>query len=94
MKIDLDKVEQGDSVWHDRYGWGVVARVQKGTCDVQFPESRQLMTFTEGGMHGKFKVLYWQPPMLYTPRKRVDYTRFLQIVDSLHNELFGGGNEL
>lgn len=90
MKIDLDKVEQGDSVWHDRYGWGVVVRVQKETCDVKFPGSKQLMTFTEGGMSGKYKVLWWQPPMIYTPRKRVDYHYFLQIVDGLHKQLFGG----
>ncbi|MBF0785763.1 hypothetical protein E4T80_09860 [Muribacter muris] len=90
MKIDLDEVKQGDQVWHDRYGYGTVIRVQKGVCDVQFGESQRPQTFTEGGMHNGYKVLWWQPPMIFTPRKRVDYRHFLHIVDGLHQQLFGG----
>ena len=56
MKIDLDNVAQGDQVWHDRYGWGNVVRVQSGTCDVKFNESTHVLTFTEGGYAGGFKV--------------------------------------
>lgn len=83
MKIDLDIVKQGDQVWHDRYGWGTVTRVQSGTCDVKFPESERVQTFTDGGFSGKFKVLWWQPPLLFTPRKGVDYSALLQIVPQL-----------
>lgn len=90
MKIDLDKVEQGDAVWHDRYGWGRVVRVQQGTCDVKFDESERILTFTEGGYSGRFKVLWWQPPMLYTPRKGVDYRKLLEIVPRLIEWKYGG----
>lgn len=89
MRIDLDEVKQQDQVWHDRYGWGRVVRVQSGTCDVQFAESERLQTFTEGGYSGKFKVLWWQPPMLFTPRKGVDYTKLLQIVPHLIDWKYG-----
>lgn len=84
MKIDKDDVKQGDVVWHDRYGYGTVTRVQNGTCDVKFNGSERILTFTEGGYSGDYKVLWWQPPIAFHPRKRVDYTYFLQIVDGVH----------
>ncbi|OOH91865.1 hypothetical protein BMT54_01780 [Pasteurellaceae bacterium 15-036681] len=90
MKIDLDEVKQGDAVWHDRYGWGTVKRVNHGTCDVKFNESERVLTFTEGGKQNGHKVLYWQPPMVFTPRKGRDYQRFLRIVAELHGQLFEG----
>lgn len=89
MKIDKDDVKQGDVVWHDRYGYGTVTRVQNGTCDVKFNGSERILTFTEGGYSGDYKVLWWQPPIAFHPRKRVDYTYFLQIVDGVHKQLFG-----
>lgn len=94
MKIDLDVVKQNDQVWHDRYGWGTVVRVQNGTCDVRFSQSERLQTFTDGGYSGAFKVLWWQPPMLFTPRKGVDYRPLLQIVPRLIDWKYGGNNEL
>lgn len=90
MKIDLDDVKQNDQVWHDRYGYGSVVRVQNGTCDVKFYGSERVLTFTEGGYSGDHKVLWWQPPIVFHPRKQVDYSNFLQIVDGLHKQLFGG----
>lgn len=83
MKIEDDEVKLGDRVWHDRYGWGVVARVQQGTCDVRFNQSDRLLTFTEGGMSNGYKVLYWRDPIVFAPRKGVDYGRFLAVVQSL-----------
>lgn len=91
MKIDLDEVKQNDRVWHDRYGWGKVIRVQSGTCDVKFDRSTKELTFTEGGYSGNLKVLWWQPPMLYTPRKGVDYSKLLDIVPHLIEWKYGGG---
>lgn len=89
MKIDLDNVAQGDQVWHDRYGWGNVVRVQSDTCDVKFNESTKLLTFTEGGYAGGFKVLWWQPPMIFTPRKGGDYSKFLAVVASVKTAIYG-----
>lgn len=83
MKIDLDKVEVHDNVWHDRYGWGSVVRTDNDTCDVLFSEATKALTFTEGGHANGKKVLWWQPPMLYTPRKGRDYSKLLEIVPRL-----------
>lgn len=89
MKIDEDSVVQGDQVWHDRYGWGNVVKVGTGTCDVKFNYSTQIMTFTDGGKQNGFKVLWWSPPVIFTPRKGVDYSRFLVIVEGVRQFLYG-----
>lgn len=89
MKIDEDKVVMGDRVWHDRYGWGTVVRTQKGVCDVRFNQSDKALTFTDGGMSNGYKVLYWSPPMLFAPRKGVDYSKFIAVVQSLLHLLHG-----
>ncbi len=83
MKIDSDNVVQGDQVWHDRYGWGNVVRVQSGTCDVKFNESTKVLTFTDGGYSGGFKVLWWRAPYTFVPRKGVDYSKFENVVNSV-----------
>lgn len=90
MKIDLDEVKQGDQVWHDRYGYGIVQRVQSGTCDVKFNESTKVLTFTEGGYSGGLKVLWWQRPIAFTPRKGQDYSKFHDLVAILFDNLYGG----
>lgn len=90
MKIDLDPVHQGDQVWHDRYGYGIVQRVQSGTCDVKFNESTRVLTFTDGGYSGGLKVLWWQRPIAFTPRKGQDYGKFHDLVAILFDNLYGG----
>lgn len=89
MKIEQDSVVIGDQVWHDRYGYGQVIRVQKGTCDVQFNQSERPLTFTDGGMSNGYKVLYWSPPMLFSPRKGVDYRKFIAVVQSMLHLMHG-----
>ncbi len=83
MRIDDDVVLQHDRVWHDRYGWGTVVEVQNGVCDVRFDGSQTLITFTDGGRYGGVKVLWWQQPILFTPRKGVDYSGLPEMVLAL-----------
>lgn len=90
MKIDSDKVEQGDQVWHDRFGYGIVQRVRAETCEVKFNESTKLLTFTDGGYSGGFKVLWWQRPIAFVPRKGQDYRKFRDLVSVLLDNLYGG----
>lgn len=80
MKIDNDLVQVNDKVWHDRYGWGVVCSVQTGVCDVKFNGTQTPVTFTDGGRMNGIKVLWWQPPMLFTPRKNIDYTGLKEVI--------------
>lgn len=89
MKIDNEAVALGDKVWHDRYGYGVVHRVNKGTADVRFYESERLLTFTDGGMQNGVKVLWWQEPIILTPKKGVDYTRLKALAQSLYDFYHG-----
>lgn len=90
MKIDGDPVVQGDEVFHDRYGWGNVVRVRKGVCDVKFHSSQTVLTFTDGGYFNGIKVLWWQPPLLFTPRKGIDYTGLTAMISQLLNWKYGG----
>lgn len=89
MKIDFDEVSQGDQVWHDRYGYGIIQRVSKYTCDVKFNESTKVLTFTEGGYSGGLKVLWWQKPIAFIPRKGHDYSKFHELVSVLFDNLYG-----
>lgn len=90
MKIDNDSVHLGDQVWHDRYGWGTVVKLNKGTADVKFYEAERLLTFTDGGKQNGIKVLWWQEPILLTPKKGVDYSRLKPMVKMLYDFYHGG----
>lgn len=85
MKIDNETVVQNDTVWHDRYGNGTVVRVTSGTADVQFYGAERVLTFTDGGMQNGVKVLWWQEPIVLTPRKNVDYTRLKTLVTPIYD---------
>lgn len=83
MKIDNEIVNLYDRVWHDRYGWGTVIDLQAGVCDVKFDGSQTAITFTDGGRHGGLKVLWWQSPILFTPKKGVDYSGLPEMINAL-----------
>ena len=83
MRIDEDDVVVGDEVWHDRYGIGTVQRVSAGTCDVLFNASERPLTFTDGGKQHGHKVLFWSKPIIFVPRKGVDYSKFIRVIESL-----------
>lgn len=87
MLIDGDRVEKGDRVWHDRYGWGLVTYVSGGTCYVSFSDSDNEVIFTEGGMSNDRKVLWWAEPVRVVPRKGKDYSGIRKIVEVLVNVL-------
>ena len=89
MQIDGDQVATGDQVWHDRYGFGTVLSVTSGTCDVRFNASDRHLTFTDGGNQNGRKVLFWSEPMIFTPRKNVDYTKFKKVVQSILDMMYG-----
>lgn len=89
MQIDGDEVYLNDRVWHDRYGWGKVTAIGAGTCDVLFDNGENILTFTEGGYQHRNKVLFWSNPMLFSPKKDVDYTKFIAVVQSLLDLLHG-----
>lgn len=89
MKIDNDDVVLNDKVWHDRYGWGSVIKVTSSTIEVKFNESISKVVFTEGGYSNGYKVLWWSPPMLYTPRKGIDYSALLPVVAELIKFKYG-----
>lgn len=90
MYLDGDKVKLGDQVWHDRYKWGHVIRINDGVCDVLFNEADRALTFVNDGYSGEHKVLYWQPPILFIPKKGVDYSGLPEIVDALIKFKWGG----
>lgn len=83
MFLDDAPVLVGDRVWHDRYGWGTVQFVDTGLCDVIFDGSNNPVSFTQGGMSSNFKVLWWQEPILFTPKKGVDYSGLREMVRAL-----------
>lgn len=91
MRLDGSKVEVGDSVWHDRYGYGKVMAVNGGTCDVRFSGSETAVTFADGGIKGGYKVLWWQEPLLYVPEKGKNYDGLKEMVSSLMNFKYGDG---